>query len=368
MLKDAQGQPLEEHEVNDNVMDILTPVPPQPVDKGDQDNIDTDVLKDPVTGLPIVDEEGLLTPILKESQDPLITPLEGEKVDQGIQTIPDWMSVAEDQPTPTGGVLPTGIDPSTLDLVQQVQNLKAQVASLSTASAVVDQSLPKGGVPPGKFPDRLDYGEDDEAFSRDIKTYMTAQIGRVAEDTMQRVQRQEAVNSEVVRRQQANTEHGNRVSSLLHKYPGVTPIAYQSAEQRVKSTVRGVSGATDDNTYEAFVQHLGEGSENVMLYLGRDTNALNKLSSTLRADPTGLSAMAYLGSIRGKLGKIKGTPVKSRAPKPGIAHTNQGTGKGVLTVASLRSAYTKAHKDGNVQRAVDIKFKAKGLKVDTSAW
>jgi hypothetical protein len=116
---------------------------------------------------------------------------------------------------------------------------------------------------------------------------------------------------------------------------------------------------------DQLINSMGEGSEKVQYFLGRNANALNQLTALLVEDPGGVKAAVFLGQQKERLTKPK--KMKSMAPAPSAENKgDEVIGSG--NAARLKKAYDKAHSDGKLQNAYDAKKAAKQAGVDTSKW
>jgi hypothetical protein len=109
---------------------------------------------------------------------------------------------------------------------------------------------------------------------------------------------------------------------------------------------------------------LGEGSEKVNYYLGRNKAALAKFQNLLMTDKTGIQAAVFLGQEKQRLTKI--TKPRSNAPKP----ATEIRGDEIVTGAAGRykKKYYAAHKKGDTQSAYNAKKEARAAGVDVSKW
>jgi hypothetical protein len=87
---------------------------------------------------------------------------------------------------------------------------------------------------------------------------------------------------------------------------------YESAERTVRETLDALS--SDVSVTDLMIANLGEGSEMVTYYLGRNANELNDLVATLQDDPSGMRAMARLGKLQAKLTQKPAKKSISQAP------------------------------------------------------
>lgn len=99
----------------------------------------------------------------------------------------------------------------------------------------------------------------------------------------------------------------SEIESHFERAASLRVSDYESAERNVRSVLGG------DKT-DMMIAFLGDGSEKVAYYLGKNPDKLHDLAATLQADPSGLRAMAKLGELRGKLNVRPATKKISSAP------------------------------------------------------
>ena len=229
------------------------------------------------------------------------------------------------------------------------------------------EKLEKGQSQPSQHlkdkPKREDF-EDDDVYIEALTDYKIKiareqdQSKTVAErQNEQKAARQREVN-------QAVDDHYIRATELAEK-SGITPEAYQSADRNVREAVDSVFNEGGDAITDILIYNLGEGSEKVMYNLGVNAARRAKLAELLRQDSSGLKASAYLGELKAQLSLPPKRTTKAPDPMDDVKGDKAGS---TLNSRELKKAYEKAHKEGDTQKAWDIKKKAKEQKVDTSSW
>jgi hypothetical protein len=158
--------------------------------------------------------------------------------------------------------------------------------------------------------------------------------------------------------------HYTRAAKLIQDN-GIDTEVYQQADRTVREAMETLMPGRGEFTTDQIISVLGEGSEKVMYFLGRNKNALNELKSLLVEDPTGLRATMYLGQQRERL--LNNKQRMSKAPAPG----KKVKGDAAPTSAKAKSLLKKrkaAQAVGNLQAAYDIKKQAKQQGIDVSTW
>ena len=161
-------------------------------------------------------------------------------------------------------------------------------------------------------------------------------------------------------REEAVDAHYERAAKLIDESK-IDPDVYRKVEERVFSTVEEVIPNMGTATVDHLISVMGEGSEKVLYYIGRNKNVLNEFKASLASDRTGLTVTLFLGRLLEKLNGTKNKTSHARPPAPDIKG-DKGTPKGE---ALLLNKYKAAHKKGNYQEAFNIKRQAKRKKVLT---
>jgi hypothetical protein len=164
---------------------------------------------------------------------------------------------------------------------------------------------------------------------------------------------------------QAVDGHYQRAAKLAEE-SGITPELYQNADTVVRQTIESVLPKMGDIVTDNMIARLGEGSEKVMYFLGRNKTAQEKLRSSLVTDPTGISAALYLGELKSTVAAPQKRVSRARAPATQIQSDEGGSAKG--EAKKLKDSYRSAHKRGQGQAAYNAKKTAKAAGIDVSDW
>ena len=167
----------------------------------------------------------------------------------------------------------------------------------------------------------------------------------------------------------AQAEHSRLIDShydraaKLAQDSGIKPETYQASDLAVRQAVDSVpalKGKADD-VVDFMIANLGEGSEKLMYYMGRNAEARNKLVNALQADSTGVKAGILLGEMKGKLTQ----PLKktSKAAKP--AKRAEGDTSASDSGATFKRKYDRAK---TPQQRFDIRSEARKSGVNVSHW
>ena len=157
--------------------------------------------------------------------------------------------------------------------------------------------------------------------------------------------------------------HYERASALIEK-SGIKPEVYKAADATVRKAVESTIPKLGDLIVDQVISILGEGSEKVMYYLGRNKAALSKFQDLLVADPSGMKAAVYLGQEKQRLTN----PLKPRSKAPDPPSKIKGDQSVTGVESRFKKKYDAAHAKNNTQAAYNAKKEAKAAGVDVSKW
>jgi len=159
--------------------------------------------------------------------------------------------------------------------------------------------------------------------------------------------------------------HYERASKLIQDN-GIDTEVYKQTDLIVREAIESIRPGQGDIVADQVISILGEGSEKVLYYLGRNKNALDKFKSLLADDSSGLKASMFLGQQRERL--LNSKRRISAAPSP----DDDVTGDNNIATSNKANAFLKkrkaALKKGDVQLAYDVKKQAKAGGIDVSTW
>jgi hypothetical protein len=157
--------------------------------------------------------------------------------------------------------------------------------------------------------------------------------------------------------------HYQRAEELINQH-SIDPELYKTADRNVRIAVEQALPNRGEMITDFLISSMGEGSEKVMYFIGRNEAQRNKLQSLLREDPNGIKASIWLGTVLADKASAKSKSI-SQAPAP--AARVKGGDKSASGEA-LQRKYKDAHKKRNVQEAYNIKKQAKKQGVDVTNW
>lgn len=241
---------------------------------------------------------------------------------------------------------------------EENEKLKARIKELEEGTQKpVDQSLSKPVRPRrDAFESDADYDDALDVYDDELIQFIPKSAATEANTAEQLQQRVKVVTDAV-------DGHIDRAAQLIEKH-SIDPDVYSSAQDSVKQIIGSVKPGGEEHIFNEFIERLGEGSEKVMFYVGKNKKQLNEFERLFRSDPSGLSAAMFLAEKRNEISGAK--HLSSRSPKPSAKLKGGEAVK--ASESALKKKYQDAHKKGNNQAAFDIKRQAKGAKIDTSGW
>lgn len=159
--------------------------------------------------------------------------------------------------------------------------------------------------------------------------------------------------------------HYERAAKLVDEN-GIDTEVYRATDETFRQAVDTIKPGQGDAITDHLISTIGEGSEKVIYFMGRNKIALETFKSLLAEDSSGLKASVFLGQQKERLAKSKRQTSNARAPgatvkgDAGPASSAQGN--------ALLKKRKAAQAKGNVQEAYNIKKQAKAAGVDVSTW
>ncbi len=190
---------------------------------------------------------------------------------------------------------------------------------------------------------------------------------KALEDRFSRIEAQRTQNRTMQSQQKtiesAVDSHYQRVGKLLED-SGVSEDVYLTSHQNLENVISMATGGDGKQILNQFISSLGEGSEKSIVYVGRNSGALNEFRSLLADDPSGLKAAAFLGMQTSRLNKPGKATSTAPSPAPELPGGDQTAG----SIDSYVKRYRTASKKGDINAALNAKLDAKAAGVDTSDW
>lgn len=240
---------------------------------------------------------------------------------------------------------------------EELEKTKAELEALRTkANTQASTEL--------KRPDRDDY-EDDDQYEEDYAQYLLDKV-----ESKKAASKIDEKNKALIdKRNQGIAIHNERVSDFVEEKK-INPDVYAAAESTFISAIDDYFPGQGEMIADDFLSKLGEGSEKIPFFLGRNAAKRAEFQALLKEDPTGIKAAMFLGDQNRKLRGATTGKIKSKAPKPAATATgNKNVVVGSATEKGLKKKYDDAHRKGQGSVAMKIKREAKKEhKIDTSKW
>lgn len=240
----------------------------------------------------------------------------------------------------------------------EIEQLRAEIEQLKTAKQV-----PATINQPPEAPVPSDFATDAEwqtALAQWVNKQVDTKLA-TRDETVAAANKQREIKQQV---DQSVEDHYRRASKLV-KDNGISPEVYQKADLDVREAIDSIRPGEGDAIVEWYISRLGEGSDKVMYYLGRNPTALARFQRLISSDPSGIEAGIFLGEEKKRLTGAQKTKL-SQARKP--ATQINGDDKAPLSTSKMKKQYEAAHKKGDVQKAYDLKQKARLAGGDVSNW
>jgi len=237
-------------------------------------------------------------------------------------------------------------------LERTIEELKAKVTPQSKVSDTPSLARPKAS----DYLKSEDYEEDLAIYESNlVQSHVAKELAKINSSSSSQRQLKDLETSV--------DQHYARANSLVEK-SGITPEVYKAADSAVRMAMESIKPGAGDLIVDQLIMVLGEGSEKVLYYVGRNEAALTMVKSLVASDPSGMRAAIYLGQQKQRLTKTSARVSKAPAPSTEISSDTTSTPK----AEALLKKYKEAHAKGNLQAAYNLKKEAKAAKLNVSSW
>lgn len=237
-----------------------------------------------------------------------------------------------------------------------------EVERLTKENEALRGTTTKAAPAPVKRPTRVGYASDGD-YDDAMDNYYDSRTT----ETVRRASQQEEEVRKHNQAQEATTEavdsHYDRAATLIES-SGIKPEIFKQADTSVRAAVDSILPKSGDIVVDQLISVLGEGSEKVLYFLGRNPAALNKFQSLLASDKSGMKAAIYLGQEKQRLTN----PRKGKTQAPAPAAQAHGDVQTSVQGTAFKKRYDSAHKTNNTQAAYNAKKEARAAGVDVAAW
>jgi len=240
--------------------------------------------------------------------------------------------------------------------------LKAKIEALE--SGAVQKPVKSDSAPVLPTLEQFDYDESQYAaamanYASDLVDHKLSQTLGGKEQEQQAQKAKQELDNKV-------NGHYERVASLVDGGV-ITADVYKTAESGFRRAVMQATGADEDyaeQLSDVLISRIGEGSEKVIPYIGRNKQAQARLIELMKNDPTGLDAMMFIGELKSKFGQAKQIkPTHSIEPDTPLSGSAARAKE-----STLKAEYTKAQNSGNSQKAWNIRKQARESGYNVNEW
>lgn len=286
---------------------------------------------------------------------------ESNETESNESTVESWMQSEEQDsqdeqavPVAAHAKMRSKLKAAISEKDSELQALKAEVEQLKSA--------PKSAPDVKSKPKREDFFESDDPDEAFFDAMTDWKLEQQALQQNSKAE-QEAINrknQEFLKKQnEAVEDHYVRAAKLASEN-GIEPEVYNSADLKVRQAVEAVYPENGDAMTETLISMIGDDSEKVMYYLGRNKNKLLEFQNTLQSDTTGIKAAMMIGELKSQLTKPFKKKSNAPAPPPELKG-DQSTGKSRSYLRKYENAKTP-------QERFDVKQEAKKAGVKTREW
>lgn len=238
---------------------------------------------------------------------------------------------------------------------EELERLRAENESLKKAKPETKQDEPV-------LPKSEDFGTDEE-YQKALADYHDKRADMRFTASQKKREQSDKLKVQQVAREKAVDGHYDRAAKLVEE-SGIDPELFKQTDVAVRSAVESILPGRGDLITDQIISVMGEGSEKVLYFLGRNKTAMSEMKNLLAEDSTGMRLSIYLGQQKERLTNPKKRSSKAPAPASNIKGDNNSKVKG----SAEKKKYDKAHKNRNNQLAYNIKKEAKKAGIDVSGW
>lgn len=239
-----------------------------------------------------------------------------------------------------------------------VEELKAKIEALESGRVTgVNES-----VSDSKMPTLEDVDFDEAKLQQATAKWYADQLNAKAQEITAQQASEQQIKAAQRKLDDAVESHYERASKLVQE-SGISAEKYQEAGVNLMQAIDDVLPGNGEMVTNSLIANLGEGSEKVTYYLGRNPAELRKLQNMLAEDSSGIKASMHLGALKAKFSTKP--QIKSSAKPP--AKKVEGDG-GPINLSNYQKRYKKAKDSGDPQKAFDIRQEARKQGVDVKKW
>ncbi len=306
-------------------------------------------------------------------------PKEKEKTPEGESEIDDddpekkekepWEKSDEDDPDEEGGEAKfTGSDVAAAKrkLKGKLQEKTDEAEALAKENEELRKRLDQGGSQQEKdqgspkMPRLADFNYVEEDFEKAMQSWVQQNAVAATQKVNSETSQVEAKKAAAEKVRSDVDNHYLRAEELAKK-SGISEEVYAAADTEVRKTVEAVIPNGGEAVTDGLISRLGEGSEKVIYFLGRNQAKRAEFEKCLRDDPSGISAAMMLGQLKTDLGASRKKSSSAPAPSDRI----QGDQGESQASSKLKRQYEATD---DLQTRIDLKRSAKAKGIDVSGW
>jgi hypothetical protein len=319
----------------------------------------------------------VIEPVDTEQQDEteVIDQPEGEttEAETGDKLVEPWMETEEEQTEePEKGTEADKAARGTLKALlatkkRNKEREEALAAELEQARRELERFKSQSITQPddiGDEPQEWDF-ETDTEYRAAKKAYRAKEYQTYSRLEREETQRQGAEQRERENVSKALDGHLERADRLI-KESGISPEVYAAADTAFRNSVETIMPGRGSAVVDVLISRIGEGSEKVSYYLGRNETARAKFLALMMEDPKGIKASIFLGEQKARLTGAINKQKTSKAPPPAPDVTNGRVATD--SAADYKKAYQAASKKDDFQSMLDAKRAARSKGIDVSNW
>lgn len=284
--------------------------------------------------------------------------------------LPDWMQ--DEEPDSSDSTMPVAahvkakhkFKESIREKEDALKEKDSRIDELEKKIALIEQGkqAPAVNLSDLKVPHPDDYDTDAE-YRTAMSDYTVKVVQASTSASLQGERSQEQQKQFQAEVEEKVNNHYARAEDFVKKY-AIDPKVYTEAEKNIRNTFKSVFREQGDVYTDRFIADIGDGSEKVMLNIGRSPAKVAQLSALLKSDPSGLQAAIYLGEVKGQISNSQNKQSQARKPVPNA----NGDISNNMNASKMKKAYDDAHKKGDMQKVMSMKRQAKKAGVDVSGW
>lgn len=207
--------------------------------------------------------------------------------------------------------------------------------------------------------------ETDEDYQAAIEKWEDERLDAKLETRAQVRARKEAEEREKHNITAALDSHFERADKLI-KESGIAPDVYAAADTTFRNAIDSIMPGNGDAVANKFISRVGEGSEKVIYYIGKNKTARAEFQALMMEDPSGIKASIFLGEQKARLTGAINKQKMSKAPPPAPDVTNGRVATD--SAADLKKRYDAALKKNDAQSILDARRAARSAGIDVSKW